>query len=52
MEIIWDDLREHFEASEISPELRNLLRERRTRVAKGGARVLDWDSVKFAIGRG
>ena len=52
METIWEDLRERFEASEVTPELRDLLRDRRARVAKGEARLLDWDSVKFAIGRG
>lgn len=52
METIWEDLKERFEASEISPQLRDLLRDRRTRVAKGDARLMDWDSVKFAIGRG
>ncbi len=52
METTWEDLRERIEASELSPQLRELLRERRARVAKGEARLLDWDSVKFAIGRG
>jgi len=52
METIWEDLRERFETSEITPQLRDLLRDRRARVAKGEARLLDWDSVKFAIGRG
>ena len=52
MEAIWEDLRERFETSEISPQLRDLLRDRRARVASGEARLLDWDSAKFAIGRG
>lgn len=52
METIWEDMRERFETSEISPELRELLRDRRARVANGDARLLDWDSVKFSIGRG
>lgn len=52
MEAIWEDLKERFEKSEISPQLRDLLRDRRERVANGRARLLDWDSVKFAIGRG
>lgn len=52
METIWEDLRERFETSEITHQLRNLLRDRRARVAKGEARLLDWDSVKCAIGRG
>jgi len=45
METIWEDLRERFEASEISPQLRALLRDRRARVAKGEARLLDWDTA-------
>lgn len=52
MEAIWEDLKERFEKSEISPQLRDLLRDRRERVANGRAQLLDWDSVKFAIGRG
>ncbi|MEI8310004.1 MAG: addiction module protein [Verrucomicrobiota bacterium] len=52
MEAIWEDLREWFETSEISPQLRDLLRDRRARVTGGEARLLDWDSAKFAIGRG
>ena len=35
----------------ISQVLRDLLRDRRARVAKGEARLMDWDSVKFAIGK-
>ncbi len=52
METIWEDLRDRFDASEISPALRNLLRERRARIARGEAKLLDWDSVKHSIGRG
>lgn len=52
METLWEDMRERFETAEISPQLRDLLRDRRARVEKGEARLLDWDSVKFSIGRG
>ncbi len=51
MEMIWDDMRERFEASEISPEVRSLLDERRARVERGEAQLLDWDEVKASIGR-
>ena len=51
METIWEDLRNRFDASEISPALRNLLRERRARIARGEAKLLEWDSVKHSIGR-
>lgn len=52
METIWEDLRDRFDASEISSELRELLRERRARIARGEAKLLDWDTAKFSIGRG
>lgn len=52
METLWDDMRERFETAEISRQLRDLLRDRRARVENGEARLLDWDSVKFSIGRG
>jgi muramidase (phage lysozyme) len=52
METIWEDLRNRFDASEISPALRDLLRERRARIDRGEAKLLDWDSVKHSIGRG
>ena len=52
LETIWEDLRVRFDASEISPALRDLLRERRARIARGDAKLLDWDAVKLSIGRG
>ncbi len=51
MEAIWEDLRERFDASEVSPALRGLLDERRGRVRRGDAKILDWDAVKSTIGR-
>lgn len=51
MEMLWDDLREHFEASEISPEVAALLNERRARAERGEAKILDWDDAKSSIGR-
>jgi len=52
MEVLWADLQAHYEAATISPELLALLRHRKDRVAKGEAKLLEWDKVKFAIGRG
>jgi hypothetical protein len=52
METIWEDFRDRFDAAEISPALRDLLRERRARVDRGEAKLLDWDAVKLSIGRG
>jgi hypothetical protein len=50
-EAIWEDLRERFERSEISPQQQRLLDHRRARVREGVARLLDWDAVKGTLGR-
>jgi len=52
MEAIWEDMRDHYEESPISQEVIDTLRERQARVERGEARLLDWEKVKFAIGRG
>jgi hypothetical protein len=52
MEAIWEDMRNSYEEAPISQEMLNLLKERQARVARGEARLLDWDKVKFALGRG
>jgi len=36
---------------EVSPQQKDLLDRRRTRVQKGEAQLLDWESVKGTIGR-
>ncbi len=51
MEAIWEDFRERFERSEISPQQKELLDRRRARVRTGAARLRDWDSVKGTLGR-
>lgn len=51
MEILWEDLREHYEQAGISDEHRELLDLRRTRVDSGEAQIRDWDEVKAMIGR-
>jgi hypothetical protein len=51
METLWEDLKDHYEAFECSPELRLLLDERRARVLRGEAGLVDWDEVKSTIGR-
>jgi hypothetical protein len=51
MEAIWEDFRERFERSEISPQQKQLLDGRRARVREGAARLLDWDSAKGTLGR-
>ena len=51
METLWEEFRDKYDHSEISPEMKSLLDERRQRVRSGEARLLDWDSVKNQIGR-
>ena len=52
MEAIWEDMRDHCEESPVSQEVVELLKTRQARVEQGEARLLDWDKVKFSIGRG
>ncbi|MEW6302855.1 MAG: addiction module protein [Verrucomicrobiota bacterium] len=51
MEALWVDMRDRFEHLELSPQLKELLDKRRTRVREGAAQILDGDSVKGTIGR-
>jgi hypothetical protein len=51
MEAIWEDFRERFDATDLSPSDKALLDKRRERVAQGVARLHNWDSVKDALGR-
>lgn len=51
MEAIWEDLRDRFEHLELSPQLQDLLDQRRARARDGSAQILDWDSVKSTIGK-
>lgn len=51
MEAIWEDFRERFERSEVSPQQKESLDRRRARVREGTARLLDWDRVKGTLGR-
>lgn len=52
MAAIWEDMRDHYEEAPISQEVIDLLKDRQARVHRGEAQLLDWDKVKFAIGRG
>lgn len=52
MAAIWEDMRDHFEETPISHEVIDLLKERQARIDRGEVQLLDWDKVKFAIGRG
>lgn len=51
MEMLWDDLRDHFEQAEIPEAHKSLLVSRRQRVESGESKVLEWDDVKSSIGR-
>jgi len=50
-EILWEDLRERFEQNELADEHKALLDLRRKRVEAGKVRLLNWDTVKAAIGK-
>lgn len=52
METIWEDMRDHYDAAPVPSEVIALLRHRQDRVIKGEAKLLDWDQIKSAIGRG
>ena len=52
MVAIGEDMRDHHEEAPISQDVIDLLKERQEWVNSGEARLLDWDQVKFAIGRG
>jgi hypothetical protein len=52
MEALWEDMRERFESMPVSDEIKTLLDERRARAARGESKLLDWDNVKSALGRG
>lgn len=52
MAAIWEDMRGHFEETPISHEVIDLLKERQACIDRGEVQLLDWDKVKFAIGRG
>ena len=45
-------MRERFESMPVSDEVKALLDERRERVARGEAKLLDWDQVKSVLGCG
>lgn len=51
MEAIWEDLRGRVDAMGVPEEHRQILDERRSRVASGEATILDWDKVKHTLGR-
>ena len=51
MEVIWEDFRERLEKADLSESQMRLLDERRTRVANGAARLVNWDDVKDSLGK-
>lgn len=51
MEAIWEDMRDHFEQSDLPQRVKDLLDQRRARVREGTAKILDWDTVKASVGR-
>lgn len=51
MEAIWEDLRRKIDTLDVPEEHRQILDERRARVASGESTVLAWDRVKHSLGR-
>jgi putative addiction module component (TIGR02574 family) len=51
MEVIWEGLRQRADGMDVSAAERELLDDRRQRVANGQAKILNWDAVKDSIGR-
>ncbi|MGJ3242833.1 MAG: addiction module protein [Opitutales bacterium] len=51
MRNLWEDMRQELEHSPETPEITELLDQRRARVESGEAELLDWDKVKGSIGR-
>jgi hypothetical protein len=51
LELIWKDLGEQIDESEVSPTVRSLLDQRLERIQNGSVEVQDWDAVKFEIGQ-
>ena len=51
MEAIRKNLRERADTLGISQEQKDLLDQRRARVASGAAQMLGWDGVKHSIGQ-
>jgi hypothetical protein len=51
MEAIWEDLRGCVDAMDVPKEHRRILDERRSRIASGEARLLDWNQVKQSLGQ-
>lgn len=51
METLWEDLREHYDSSPISQEIKALSDARRARFRSGVSQMHDWDAVKGSLGR-
>ena len=51
MRNLWEDMLQELEHSPETPEITELLDQRRARVESGETELLDWDKVKGSIGR-
>jgi putative addiction module component (TIGR02574 family) len=51
MEAIWEDLRGRINFMDVPAEHRQILDERREKVASGESVVIPWDRVKNSLGR-
>ena len=50
MQTLWEDFRDRFEQMELPPAQKDLLDQRRARVASGTKQLLDWDTMKSTLG--
>ena len=51
LEMLWADLSSRVDSAPISESVRVLLYSRIERVNSGTAAILDWDEVKYSIGK-
>lgn len=51
LEMLWADLSSRVDSAPISESVRVLLDSRIERVNSGTAAILDWDEVKYSIGK-
>jgi putative addiction module component (TIGR02574 family) len=51
LEMLWADLSSRVDSAPISESMRVLLDSRIERVNSGTAAILDWDEVKYSIGK-
>lgn len=51
MKSLWEDMQDEINAGPETPEIMELLDQRKARMESGESELLDWDEVKGSIGR-